>query len=559
MNNLPFKRDTGIPFKRFGVRTDCSRNAVWSIPALKKWIDIISKLGYNTLTLYCEDTYEIEGEPYFGYGRGRFTKDELKELNAYAREREVEMIPGTNTLAHLGSIFRWAHYAEINDNADILLCEDERTYALIEKMIATAAECFDSRVIDINMDEADMLGRGKYYAKHGPDKRIEILKRHMNRVCEIARKYGFEMIMISGDMSFRLATHSESYSNTKAVVQEDVSDLIPEGAVLKYWDYYKRSKEDYTALTRVHQQIKREGLWYQCGVWTWHAFSPENNYSTGAIRNSLQAAMENGVENINVCFFGDDGGECARFAGLPGLFYASQIAKGIDDEATIKANFEKEFGIPYDQFLLIDLTQRNETEEYCVHPTRYILYNDPFIGLMDMTLPESTRADHEELVKLLAPLCKNKQWGYLFQTMHDLCAVTAEKCDIGTRIRAAYDAGDKKQLKKLARELRRIRDLVEKFYYSFRKQWMTENKPHGFDVSDVRIGGVMTRLVHCAERLDEYVAGNVDRIEELEETLLDVRTPLSPDYGKRKYLNYWDRNSRYYTEIVSANWVGKGF
>ena len=51
----------------------------------------------------------------------------------------------------------------------------------------------------------------------------------------------------------------------------------------------------------------------------------------------------------------------------------------------------------------------------------------------------------------------------------------------------------------------------------------------------------------------------LDRIEELEETLLDVRTPLSPDYGKRKYLNYWDRNSRYYTEIVSANWVGKGF
>ena len=96
MNNLPFKRDTGIPFKRFGVRTDCSRNAVWNVPALKKWIDIISKLGYNTLTLYCEDTYEIEGEPYFGYGRGRFTKEELKELNAYAREREVEMIPGTN-------------------------------------------------------------------------------------------------------------------------------------------------------------------------------------------------------------------------------------------------------------------------------------------------------------------------------------------------------------------------------------------------------------------------------------------------------------------------------
>ena len=88
---------------------------------------------------------------------------------------------------------------------------------------------------------------------------------------------------------------------------------------------------------------------------------------------------------------------------------------------------------------------------------------------------------------------------------------------------------------------------------------MIENKPHGFDVSDVRLGGVMTRLNHCADRLDEYVAGRIDSIEELEMEQLDVRTPASPAYGQRKYLNYWDRNSRYYTEIVSANVVGKGY
>ena len=555
---LPFKRE-GVAFKRMGTRMDCSRNAVWSVPALKHWIDIIAKLGYNTLTLYCEDTYEIDGHPYFGYGRGRFSKDELKELNAYALERGVEMIPGTNTLAHLGTIFRWKHYADINDTADILLCEDERTYELIEGMIATCAECFTSRVLDINMDEAELLGRGKYHKLHGNHKRIEILKRHMNKVCEIAEKYGFEMIMIAGDMPFRLATHSESYSNTEAVVQEDVSEFVPAKAALKYWDYYKRSKEDYTALTKIHQQIKKENLWYQCGVWTWHAFSPENNYSTQAIRNSLLAAIKNGVENVNVCFFGDDGGECARFAGLPGLFYASEIAKGIHDEKLIKQHFEEMFDIPYDAFLLLDLTQRNETEEYCVHPTRYILYNDPFIGLMDLTIPESCRADHEELVKLLAPWCSHERWGYLFETLRDLCAVTAEKCDIGQRIRAAYEAGDKAKLEVLAGQLRHIRDLVEKFYRSFRRQWMMENKPHGFDVSDVRIGGVMTRLIHCAERLEAYCAGEVENIPELEEKLLDVRTPSSDSYGVKKYLNYWDRNSRYYTDIVSANVVGKGY
>ena len=38
----------------------------------------------------------------------------------------------------------------------------------------------------------------------------------------------------------------------------------------------------------------------------------------------------------------------------------------------------------------------------------------------------------------------------------------------------------------------------------------------------------------------------------LELELLDPRTPASADYGVRKYLNYWDRNSRYYSDIVST-------
>ena len=33
-----------IPFRRFGTMIDCSRNAVMSLPALKKWVDILALL-----------------------------------------------------------------------------------------------------------------------------------------------------------------------------------------------------------------------------------------------------------------------------------------------------------------------------------------------------------------------------------------------------------------------------------------------------------------------------------------------------------------------------------
>ena len=72
-----------------GAMLDCSRGAVMHLPALKRYIDLLAKMGYKTLMLYTEDTYEIEEEPYFGYRRGKYTVKELREVDAYAAERGI--------------------------------------------------------------------------------------------------------------------------------------------------------------------------------------------------------------------------------------------------------------------------------------------------------------------------------------------------------------------------------------------------------------------------------------------------------------------------------------
>ena len=90
-----------------GVMLDCSRNAVMSVAELKNFILTLKKTGYNCLQLYTEDTYEIEGEPQFGYRRGKYTKAELKEIDAFAKKNGVELMPCIQTLAHLNQIFRY--------------------------------------------------------------------------------------------------------------------------------------------------------------------------------------------------------------------------------------------------------------------------------------------------------------------------------------------------------------------------------------------------------------------------------------------------------------------
>ena len=62
-----------------------------------------------------------------------------------------------------------------------------------------------------------------------------------------------------------------------------------------------------------------------------------------------------GVKDVILTVWGDDGGECSRFAVLPSLFYASEIAKGNYDIDIIKSEFKDKFSISFDEFMALDL------------------------------------------------------------------------------------------------------------------------------------------------------------------------------------------------------------
>ena len=72
---------------------DMSRNAVMKPEEVKKFAATIKKLGYNMIQLYTEDTYEVPGEPYFGYLRGRYSQAELKNMVKYCDSIGVELLP----------------------------------------------------------------------------------------------------------------------------------------------------------------------------------------------------------------------------------------------------------------------------------------------------------------------------------------------------------------------------------------------------------------------------------------------------------------------------------
>ena len=158
-----------------------------------------------------EDTIQLDGEPYFGYQRGAMTKKELQELDRYAASLGVELRPYLQTLAHLNQIMRYQRYDAINDTGDILLAGDERTYHLLDRLLKTVSDCFTTRKVNIGMDEAALVGAGKYLDQNGYRPRIEILQEHLARVLGLCEKYGLKAQMWS-DMFFNLAYGSYDHT-----------------------------------------------------------------------------------------------------------------------------------------------------------------------------------------------------------------------------------------------------------------------------------------------------------------------------------------------------------
>jgi len=90
--------------------------------------------------------------------------------------------------------------------------------------------------------------------------------------------------------------------------------------------------------------------------------------------------------------------------------------------------------------------------------------------------------------------------------------------------------------------LDQIAERVRAFRLALRTQWMRENKAFGFDVMDIRIGGVLAQLDTAKYRLAAYLNGEVDRLEELEaERLPYIFDGNGPEDEKILRINRWER------------------
>lgn len=122
----------------------------------------------------------------------------------------------------------------------------------------------------------------------------------------------------------------------------------------------------------------------------------------------------------------------------------------------------------------------------------------------------------------------------------------SKKGDIGVELKAAYDAGNREELQEIARQvIPEVTGRVKELHAAHRKQWLSLNKPFGWEVIDIRYGGLLQRLDTARLRIEEYVRGDLEAIDELEQE----RLYFSPNVEESSGLGWCS----YYYRMASPN------
>lgn len=506
-----------------GYLVDTARNAVPKPETLKELFIRLAAFGYDRVYFYCEDTMQIENEPFYGHLRGRYSFDELREIDAYAYELGIEVVPCIQTLAHLNCLFKWNEYAQCNDTADILLIDCDRTYQLINNIFSTISHCFRSKHVHIGMDEAYLVGRGKHMDMYGYEEKHDLLKRHIDMVMNIADKYGFSAEIWS-DMYFREAFGG--YYTAEGQLSDEICREIPQNVGLVYWDYWNRDEKVIDNMFQNHIKTGNE-ISFAGGAWKWSGWNPSTKMAFTVGRKMLNACEKYDIKNISLTAWSDDGAEASIFAALPSIILYSQYAyEQNTDDCAIDEILKRYIGISLEEYCALDLSFfgdcREEPYLFGTLP-KILLYNDPLSPFYDGILQnyDITSKIEEYTGRLRAINGGSEKEKREIEILARLCDALAIKWNLGIRMRSAYQRKEFSSLKNIVdNEIPELISRLISFKSLFYARWIRENKSNGFGPHDIRMGGVIERLRTVQTLVNSYLNGEIDKIDELEEELL---------------------------------------
>ena len=286
-----------------GLSLDVSRGKIPTNESLRWLVDRMADLKMNHLQLYVEHTFAFEFDAEISRDCSPLTPDDIRSLDAYCRDRFIDLVPSLATFGHMGRILSLPQYrslAEVESTRDWTsqswlqrqrgLTLDPLNPAgrqLVTRMLDEFLPCFSSGQANVNADETHDLGCGKNREHADRVGRGRMYVDHLKFLAEALRRHGKRM-MCWGDI---LRGH------------QDLIGELPMDAMLLDWGYEADSQFDVTKSPARHDRP----VCVCPATRGWGRLINDYETSAGNIDRAVATGLENNASGLIVTEWGDYG------------------------------------------------------------------------------------------------------------------------------------------------------------------------------------------------------------------------------------------------------------
>ena len=137
-----------------GTMVDMSEGPLPTAAEVERQIDFLSRWKANQYYFYNETNIELDGYPLVSQGT-RFTKDQIRHIVAYARERHIDVVPCMELYGHLHDLFRLEKYSALADfpHGGEFDARNPEVMKLLSDWAEQLSQLFPSPFVHIGFDE----------------------------------------------------------------------------------------------------------------------------------------------------------------------------------------------------------------------------------------------------------------------------------------------------------------------------------------------------------------------------------------------------------------------
>jgi len=299
---LPTLRCQDWPdFPHRGVMLDISRDKVPTMETLYELVDLLASWKINQFQLYTEHTFAYRNHRTVWANASPITAQQIRALDAYCRERFIELVPNQNSFGHMRRWLihdRYRPLAECPDGCDTIwghfdqpftLCPgDPASLELLRELYDELLPNFGSGQFNVGCDETVDLGQGR--------------SQELSEQIGVGRVYLDFLLQIYHEVKARGRTMQ--FWGDVIISHPELVDELPHDLIALEWGY-----EANHPFAKHGAALAEAGIpFYVCpGTSSWNAIAGRTDNALENLRNAAENGLRHGAIGYLTTDWGDNG------------------------------------------------------------------------------------------------------------------------------------------------------------------------------------------------------------------------------------------------------------